>query len=101
MRASSQDVTLVPPSDHSALKERKDMVRKRKPLVPLGEVIEISSDDESPAPSIPNTIVADLRRQIKKLKEVIRLKSRGIRTLTAHRKMHNVNRILWKPRRRL
>lgn len=69
VRASSHDVTLVPPSDHSALKERKDMVRKRKPLVPLGEVIEISSDDESPAPSIPNTIVADLRRQIKKLKE--------------------------------
>jgi hypothetical protein len=74
-RATSHDLTLVPSSEgeenRSTPKKRKETVRKRKPLFPLGEVIEISSDDDSPAPSIPSSIVTDLRRQVKKLKEVI------------------------------
>jgi len=48
----------------------KDTVRKRNPLFkPLGEVIEISSDDDSSSPSLPDRMVTDLRRQVRKLKE--------------------------------
>lgn len=43
----------------------------RKPLIPIGDVIEISSDDdEPPAAAPPPSATQDLRRQIKKLKEV-------------------------------
>ena len=56
--------------NRSTPKKRKATVRKRKPLLPLGEVIEISSDDDSPSPSLPDRVVIDLRRQVRKLKEV-------------------------------
>jgi hypothetical protein len=48
--------------------------------LPLGEVIEISSDEESLA-SIPNAMVTDLRQQVKRLKEVIHSRYQFIRTL--------------------
>jgi len=75
-RTNSHD-PIVPSSEgeenRSTPKKRKGNVRKRKPLLPVGEVIEISSDDESPA--LPNPIITDLRRQVKKLKEVPQINS--------------------------
>jgi hypothetical protein len=82
-RANSHDVTLGPESkgeNPSTRKGGKDTSRKRKPLLPLGEVIEISSDEESLA-SIPNAMVTDLRQQVKRLKEVIHSRYQFIRTL--------------------
>jgi hypothetical protein len=63
--------SLVPGEENRSTPKKRNDMRKRKPLLPLGEVIEISSDDDSTAPSIPSSIVTDLRRQVKKLKEVI------------------------------
>lgn len=49
-------------------KRKRNSPQRSKSIIPIGEVIEISSDDE-PAPP-PNPAIADLRRQIKKLREV-------------------------------
>jgi hypothetical protein len=76
VRPHTRHVPQVPPSEGeqnlSTPKKKKDIARKRKPLVSLAsEIIEISSDDDSPSPSIPNPMVTDLRRQVGKLTEVV------------------------------
>ena len=77
LRANSHDVSSLEDGENcSTPVRRKDTARKRKPLLPLGDVIEISSDDDCPpAPSVSSRIVTDLRRQVKKLKEVIQVNS--------------------------
>ncbi|TFK44502.1 hypothetical protein BDQ12DRAFT_730555 [Crucibulum laeve] len=65
-KPSGDDVSLP-------VKKRKDNVASRpkskpKSAIPLGDVIEISSDDDDAAPS-QASIIADLRRQLKKTKE--------------------------------
>ncbi|KAF8070345.1 hypothetical protein FPV67DRAFT_1755391 [Lyophyllum atratum] len=50
----------------SVTKRKRDTAAKPKPVA-LGEVIEISSDDEPEPPR--NSALADLRRQVKQLKE--------------------------------
>jgi hypothetical protein len=66
-------VTTVPSSEGEGrptvplAKKRKEV---HKLLIPLGDVIEISSDDEEPLAAVVMPPTQDLRRQIKKLKEV-------------------------------
>ncbi|GLB37303.1 putative RING-type zinc-finger [Lyophyllum shimeji] len=55
-----------PAARTSATKRKRDAAAKAKPVA-LGEVIEISSDDEPPPQT--NAALADLRRQLRKLKE--------------------------------
>ena len=54
---------------HSSLSMRKKDTLPRSKSVLLGEVIEISSDDDEPVPRA-DSVVVNLRRQVKKLKEV-------------------------------
>ncbi|KAG6862354.1 hypothetical protein C0995_016052 [Termitomyces sp. Mi166 len=63
-----------PTTRSSSSKRKRDTALKSKPVI-SGEVIEISSDDDELAPRV-NSVIVDLRRQIKKLKEEnIRLKT--------------------------
>ncbi|KAG5646823.1 hypothetical protein DXG03_002200 [Asterophora parasitica] len=62
--SSSQPVSARP---STSTKRKREQGAKPKSVV-LGEVIEISSDEDEPAPP-PNSALVDLRRQIRKLKE--------------------------------
>ncbi|KAH0589219.1 hypothetical protein H2248_004981 [Termitomyces sp. 'cryptogamus'] len=75
-RQQTSEVTLNPSLAHSPQpltrsslsKRRRETRPKSKPVV-LGEVIEISSDDDEFVPRV-DSVAADLRYQVKKLKEV-------------------------------
>ncbi|KAG6920073.1 hypothetical protein DXG01_010141 [Tephrocybe rancida] len=69
VRGSSAAATLAPATRLPFIKGKRDNAPKPKPVI-LGEVIEISSDEDEPPPQV-NSAVVDLRRQINKLKEQI------------------------------
>ncbi|RDB25247.1 hypothetical protein Hypma_008017 [Hypsizygus marmoreus] len=69
-RANDLDLTSSSPESTAhtgVLRKKRDQTQRPKAKVPLGEVIEISSDDEPPPPI--NPAIVDLRKQVKKLKE--------------------------------
>ncbi|KAG6857782.1 hypothetical protein H0H87_004198 [Tephrocybe sp. NHM501043] len=71
-RADSSTNFLAPSPESTtrstSAKRKRDTTSRPKPVI-LGNVIEISSDDDEPAPQI-NSALVDLRRRAKKLKEV-------------------------------